>query len=82
MNHVYEPIHVRKPTDARLRLLAGRIHGLGTGPLYYLLRELVDGADPLPRLEAYGRLAPLAPFIAALDGDRLPGLRAVGGGRQ
>jgi hypothetical protein len=69
-------------TDARLRLLTGRIHELGSGPLYYLLRELVDGADPGPRLEAYGRLAPLAPFIAALDADRVPGLRAVDGGRQ
>jgi hypothetical protein len=69
-------------TDARLRLPAGRIHGLGPRPLFHLLRELVDGADPGPRLEAYGRLAPLASFIAALDGDRLPGLRVVNGGRQ
>lgn len=81
-------MHVRqaeppcKPTDARLRFLAGRIHGLGSGPLYHLLRELVDGADLVPRLEAYGRLAPLASFIASLDGDRLPGLRVMNGGRQ
>lgn len=69
-------------TDARLRLLAGRIHSLGSWPLYHLLRELVDGADPQRRLEAYGRLAPLALFIAALDGDRLPGPRVINGGRQ
>jgi hypothetical protein len=69
-------------SDARLRLLAGRIHGLGSGPLYYLLRELVDGADLWPRLEAYGRLEPLAAFIAALDGDRIPGPRVINGGRQ
>lgn len=77
-----DPIPPCKPTDARLRCLAGRIHGLGSGPLYYLLRELVDGAEPWPRLEAYGKLAPLAPFIAALNSDRLPGLRAISGGRQ
>jgi len=67
---------------ARLRLLAERIHGLGPGPLCYLLQELVDGAEPGPRLEAYARLAPLAEFIAALGADRLPQLRVVTGGRQ
>jgi hypothetical protein len=40
--------------------------------LYELLRELVDGADPLPRLEAYAAIAPLASFIAELEGDQLP----------
>ena len=68
--------------DARLRLMAGRIHRLGPGPLYYLFRELVDGADPWPRLEAYGRLEPLAALIAAIDGDPIPGPRVINGGRQ
>jgi len=69
-------------TEARLRFLAVRIHGLGPYPLYHLLRELVGGADPWPRLEAYARLAPLASFIAANEGDRLPEFRVVNGGRQ
>jgi hypothetical protein len=59
-------------TAARLRLLAGRIHRLGPRPLYELLRELVDGAEVLPRLEAYAALSSLASFIAELDGDQLP----------
>jgi hypothetical protein len=80
--HVRQDEQACKPTDARLRFLAGRIHGLGSGPLYYLLRELVDGAEPWARLEAYGKLAPLTAFIAALEADRLPGLRAISGGRQ
>jgi hypothetical protein len=67
---------------ARLRHLAKCIHDLGPGPLYHLLHELVDGADPWPRLEAYARLAPLAPFIAALDGDRLSQPRLIVGGRR
>jgi hypothetical protein len=66
---------------ARLHYLASRIHGLGPAPLAYLLAELVEGADPLSRAEAYARLAPLAGFIAGLGGHRLPGLRVVNGGR-
>ena len=66
------------PSSARLRFLARRIHRLGSRPLYELLRELVDGADPLPQLEAYAALAPLAGFIAHLDGDQLqPAVRLV-----
>ena len=65
------------PSSARLRFLAQRIHRLGSRPLYELLRELVDGADPLPRPEAYAALAPLA-VIADLDGDQLqPAVRLV-----
>ncbi len=69
-------------TPARLRLLAERIHGLGPGPLFYLLSELAAGADPCARFEAYARLSPLADFIAALDGDRRPGVFVVNGGRR
>jgi hypothetical protein len=69
-------------TPARLRVLGERIHGLGPNPLYYLFAELAAGADPLPRLEAYARRAPLAGFIAAFDGDQLAGLRVVNGSRQ
>jgi hypothetical protein len=83
------PRHIQPPEiiqaelhGARLRLLAERIHGLGPAPLYHLLAELAGGAEVWPRLEAYARLAPLAGFIAALDGDRLPRPRLVQGGRQ
>jgi hypothetical protein len=60
------------PSIARLRLLAEHIHRLGPRPLYELFRELADGAEVLPRLEAYAAIAPLAQFIAELDGDQLP----------
>jgi hypothetical protein len=65
--------HQRK---ARLRRLAGRLHALGERPLYELLVELDNGAQLWPRLERYAALNP--EFIHALDGDRLPQLRAVG----
>jgi hypothetical protein len=68
------------PAPARLRHLARQIHRLGPGPLHHLLRELVDGADPLPRIEAYARLAPLADFIVAHSGA--PALRVITGGRR
>jgi hypothetical protein len=66
-------------TDARLRQLAGRIHALGPRPLYELLRELDAGAELGPALEAYADLHGCIDFICALGGDRLPGLRTVGG---
>jgi hypothetical protein len=56
----------------RLRYLAGQIHGLGPPPLFELLRELAAGAELSDALERYARIAPLAGFITALDGDRLP----------
>jgi hypothetical protein len=68
--------------SARLRLLAGRLHVLGPRPLFEYLNEVIAGADPIMRLEAYARLAPLTEFIAALDGDRLAPPRVVNGGRQ
>jgi hypothetical protein len=66
----------------RLRYLAERIHCLGTRPLFELFCELADGADLDMRLEAYAALAPLAPFIAEMGGDRLQRPRVVSGGRQ
>ena len=66
----------------RLQHLARQIHQLGPGPLCHLLIELVDGADPLPRIEAYARLAPLAEFIAGHGGDRLPDPRLIVGGQR
>jgi hypothetical protein len=68
-------------TDPRLQRLAAQIHTLGPRPLFELLRELDDGAELRPTLEAYARLAPLAEFIAANDGDDFKPLRVVGGGR-
>jgi hypothetical protein len=55
----------------------GRIHRLGERPLFELFVELEAGAPLLPRLEAYARLAPLAGFIAEMDGDLLPQPRIV-----
>jgi hypothetical protein len=69
------------PPPARLRRLAAALHSLGPRPLYEYLVELADGADAWERLERYAELSPLASFIAANDGDRLPPLRIVGGRR-
>jgi hypothetical protein len=48
------------------------LHSLGERSLYEFLRELKQGRDPWVRLERYAQLAPLAGFIAACHGDRLP----------
>lgn len=45
------------------------------------LYELQQGATLEERLEAYARLAELAPFIAALGGAELPTLRPIGESR-
>ncbi|MGP8193383.1 MAG: hypothetical protein ACLQLT_12270 [Methylovirgula sp.] len=60
----------RTVPDARLRLLARRLHRLGERPLYEYLRELSNGADLLERLERYAQLD--RDFIAAAGGDKLP----------
>ena len=62
-------------TDLRLRCLAPRVHGLGEGPLYHLLRDLAGGAPLLPTVESYARLP--ADLIRAYRGDRLPPALAV-----
>ena len=67
---------------ARLNLLAARIHSLGPRPLAELLDELQNGAAFANRVERYAGLAPLAHFIAALNGDHLPIPRAIRGGRR
>ena len=41
-----------QPT-VRLRALAARIHGLGPGPLAYLLAELVDDEVAAPGMQAH-----------------------------
>jgi len=69
------------PPPARLRRLAAALHSLGERALYEYLLEVADGADHWARLERYAKLAPLASFIAANDGDRLAPLRIVGGRR-
>jgi hypothetical protein len=63
---------MRRPpvSDARLRHLSHRLHGLGERALYELLRELVAGADPFDRLEAYARLD--GDLLSALGGRDLP----------
>jgi hypothetical protein len=62
----------------RLQHLVRQIHALGERPLFELFRELERGADLLPTLERYGRLAPFAAFIAENGGRDLPKMRAVG----
>jgi len=68
--------------DARLRLLADRLHCLGPRPLFEFIRELLAGADITTRLEAYARIAPLAPFITELNGDQARDLHILKGGRR
>ena len=68
---------LNKVLPERLRYLASRIHTLGPRALYELLCELQNGAPLHERLWAYARLAPLAPFIAALGGVHLPTLRPI-----
>jgi hypothetical protein len=65
----------------RLAYLARKIYPLGERPLYELLVELAAGRELGPVLESYARIAPLADFIAALDGDRLPPPKIVAGRR-
>jgi hypothetical protein len=67
---------------ARLRHLARQLHRLGERPLFEFLAELDAGADFWPRLEAYAALEPYQPFIQELDGDQLPRLKTIGGGRR
>jgi hypothetical protein len=65
----------------RLRHLARRLHALGERPLYELMRELVAGADPVARLEAYCRIDPA--ILAALGGVTLPAIMtSIDGGRR
>jgi hypothetical protein len=68
--------------DSRLRRLSQQPHRLGPRPLYEFLRELDSGADLWPRLERYARLAPLASFIAELDGEQFRDLHVINGGRR
>jgi hypothetical protein len=54
-----------------LRYLAvERLHDLGPGPLFLIVRELIAGADLAETLERYGRLP--CEFVHASGGDRLP----------
>jgi hypothetical protein len=63
---------------SRINFLAEHIHQLGERPLAELFLELDRGADLHGALERYARLSPLADFIRAFDGDRLPAPRVVG----
>jgi hypothetical protein len=58
------------------------IHAVGPRALFELLVELDAGADLQDALERYGKLERYRGFIIALDGDRLPPLVAVNGGRR
>ena len=71
------------PSLSRLRLLAKQMHSLGERPLFEYLAEIIAGADPVARLEAYARVASLADFIAVNGGNKLPGCpRLINGGRR
>jgi hypothetical protein len=50
----------------RVRRLANQVHGLGPLSLEYLFDEIIAGADPLERIEAFARLSRLAGFIQAI----------------
>jgi len=56
--------------DARLRHLSAHLHALGPRAVYEVIREVVDGADLLSRLEVYSRLDP--EILSALGGRDLP----------
>ena len=62
------PLTIASSIELRLRCLAPRLHDLGEGPLFYLLRELAAGGDLLTTVEAYARLPHL---IRTYGGDRL-----------
>jgi hypothetical protein len=54
----------------RLAYLARRLHRLGERPLYEFIREIIAGADPIERLEAFARIDPaIAKYLGA---DRMP----------
>jgi len=57
-------------SEARLRLLAARLHALGPRPLYEYLKELNNGADLLERLERFAELD--AKWISSIGGDKMP----------
>ena len=50
-----------------------------SSPDFELFRELDGGGALRSALDRYARIAPLAGFVAADGGDRLPQLRVVGG---
>jgi hypothetical protein len=62
----------RRVPRERLACLTRAIHRLGERALLELFAELAAGAELHPVLERYARLEPLAGFIKALNGDRLP----------
>ena len=60
-------------TALRIRHLAEKIHGLGPRPTFELLCEIVGGADPMERIERYGRLArEHDDLIRSLGGGHFP----------
>jgi hypothetical protein len=65
-------MHPSPIPKSRAYLLGARIHDLGPRALAELFIELMAGAEPHDALERYARLSPLAGFIAANGGDRLP----------
>jgi hypothetical protein len=67
---------------ARIQYLARRIYVLGERPLAELFIELAAGRPLDDVLERFARIAPLADFIRALDGERLPPPRAISGERR
>jgi hypothetical protein len=65
------PADIHRVSRVRLQFLSEEIYKLGPHPLYHLLAEIVDGAQPAPRIERYARLSrELGQFIHALGGDQ------------
>jgi hypothetical protein len=71
----------RKPQEKKLRLRyrAGRLHGLGPGPLFYFLADIERGKALRPLLEEYASLDPR--IIAAYGGALAPSFRVIRGDR-
>ena len=58
MRHLHQLVEPAPAHVARLRYPAEHLHGLGPRPLFEFLREIVDDADPMERLERYTELDP------------------------
>jgi hypothetical protein len=54
----------------RLAYLARRLHRLGERPLYEFIREIIAGANPIERLEAFARID--SAIVKYLGADRMP----------
>ena len=71
---------MKQAPPERLPHLARHLHDLGPQALFYFIREIISGADPIASLEAYARLDPA--IVRTLGGDQMPALVVVESGRR